>query len=384
MNIAVALSGGVDSAVAAALLQQQGHQVTGFFMKNWTDVAEAKYRKDECPWLVDYEDAQRVCAHLGIKCELVNLEREYRDHVFKYFLDEYKAGRTPNPDVLCNTEIKFKSFLKVAEERGFDKMATGHYARITDRNTDRNTDTADAMADFADVKYFLKKGVDSNKDQSYFIYHLTQRQLSKLLFPIGGYEKADVRKLAEQFNLPVAKKKDSQGLCFVGEIDFPTFLEQYIPHTPGPMITVEGEPMGAHKGLEYYTMGQRYGLEIGGSGPYYVVDKDITTNTLTICQGADHPSLLSDWFTIEDEFWVSGQRIDNEFSCSVKVRYRSPDVACTISGKKITLEQPERAVTPGQFAIFYDGDTVLGGGVIFNRERRFDNSFDTIIKSPHE
>lgn len=366
MNIAVALSGGVDSAVSAALLQQQGHQVTGFFMKNWTDVAEAKYRKDECPWLIDYEDAQRVCAHLGIECELVNLEREYRDHVFQYFLDEYKSGRTPNPDVLCNTEIKFKSFLKVAEERGFDKMATGHYARIKDRITD-NTDL---KTDFTDRQYYLKKGVDSNKDQSYFIYHLSQQQLSKLLFPIGGYQKVEVRKLAEQFNLPVAKKKDSQGLCFVGEIDFPTFLEQYIPHTPGPMVTVEGESMGTHKGLEYYTIGQRYGLEIGGSGPYYVVNKDITTNTLTICQGQDHPSLLSSWSTIEDEFWIAGSRPSEEFSCTVKVRYRSPDVACTISGNKITLVQPERAVTPGQFAVFYDNETVLGGAVISTRELR--------------
>lgn len=361
-RVAVAMSGGVDSAVAAALLQQQGYEVEGFFMKNWSDEAESAYRKThdgklpgraECPWIDDMEDVAKICEHLGIPWQSFNFEKEYRAKVFQYFLDEYTRGRTPNPDILCNTEIKFKSFLKRAIEMGFDKVATGHYARVREQ----------AGA------YLLERGVDMNKDQSYFIYHLDQTQLSKLFFPIGHLPKPEVRRLAEEFALPVATKKDSQGLCFIGEIDFPTFLEHYIPHTPGPMITVEGERMGQHKGLEYYTIGQRYGLEIGGTGPYFVVDKNLETNTLIICQGADHPSLLSRWFTVTDVHWVSGQRPAEQFDCSVKVRYRSPDIACTIEGNRITLHAPERAVTPGQFAVFYDGDRVLGGAVIEERER---------------
>lgn len=367
-RVAVAMSGGVDSAVAAALLQQQGYEVEGFFMKNWSDEAESAYRKThdgklpdrtQCPWIDDMEDVAKICEHLGIPWQSFNFEKEYRSKVFQYFLDEYTQGRTPNPDILCNTEIKFKSFLKRAIEMSFDKVATGHYAQVQ------------KQVQQADGPYQLLRGNDPNKDQSYFIYHLDQAQLSKLLFPIGHLPKPEVRKLAEQFNLPVATKKDSQGLCFIGEIDFPSFLEHYIPHTPGPMLTVEGETMGQHKGLEYYTIGQRYGLEIGGTGPYYVVDKNLHTNTLIICQGADHLSLLSNWFTISEEHWISGERPVEPIHCSVKVRYRSPDIVCTLEGDRVTLDIPERAVTPGQFAVFYNGDVVLGGAVIEQRETTF-------------
>lgn len=370
IRVAVAMSGGVDSAVAAALLQQQGYEVEGFFMKNWSDEAESAYRKThdgklpgrtECPWINDMEDVAKICEHLGIPWQSFNFEKEYRAKVFQYFLDEYTRGRTPNPDILCNTEIKFKSFLKRAIEMGFDKVTTGHYAQVQ-----QATENVEGIQ-----KFTLLRGNDPNKDQSYFIYHLDQAQLSKLLFPIGHLPKPEVRKLAEQFNLPVASKKDSQGLCFIGEIDFPSFLEHYIPHTPGPMVTVEGETMGQHKGLEYYTIGQRYGLEIGGTGPYFVVDKNLQTNTLIICQGADHSSLLSNWFTISDEHWISGKRPVEPIRCSVKVRYRSPDIECTVEGERVTLDIPERAVTPGQFAVFYQGENVLGGAVIEQRDTTF-------------
>ncbi len=356
------MSGGVDSAVSAAILKKQGHEVEGFFMKNWSDEAEAAYRKthdgklpgqSECPWIEDLQDVEKICAALDIPFQSFNFEKEYREKVFQYFLAEYQQGRTPNPDILCNTEIKFKSFLKRTMKMGFDKVATGHYSQVHEQS---------------DGRYTLERGADPNKDQSYFIYHLNQDQLSKSLFPIGHLQKPQVRELAEKFKLPVATKKDSQGLCFVGEIDFPTFLEHYIPHKPGPMITVEGENMGEHKGLEYYTMGQRYGLNIGGTGPYFVVDKRLEDNTLIICQGADHPSLLSKWFTIETSHWISGEQPAEKFECTVKVRYRSPDVPCTVEGDTVTLHNPERSVTPGQFAVFYDGDVILGGAIINSRE----------------
>lgn len=359
-RIAVAMSGGVDSAVAAALLQQQGYAVTGFYMKNWSDEADAQYRGkyDRCPWEDDVRDVSAVCEQLGIPFQTINFEKDYRAKVFEYFLAETKAGRTPNPDVLCNTQIKFLSFLDRALSLGFDKIATGHYARVAPLTTN----------------YQLLKGVDPNKDQSYFIYHLNQEQLSHVLFPIGHLLKSEVRALAEQFNLPVAKKADSQGLCFIGDIDFQSFVKQYIKAPPGPMILTDGTVMGEHKGLAYYTIGQRQGIEIGGTGPYYVVEKRLSDNTLIICRGSDHPSLLSSWCEFTDEHWVSGQRPVNTlaetFQCAVKVRYRSPDVACTVSGNRITFTEPARAVTPGQFVVFYQDDVVLGGGVITDRELR--------------
>jgi tRNA-specific 2-thiouridylase len=259
--------------------------------------------------------------------------------------------------VLCNTQIKFLSFLNRALDLGFEKIATGHYARVVPV-----VDVPHTAA-----QWQLLRGVDSNKDQSYFIYHLNQQQLARTLFPIGGLHKAEVRQLARDYKLPVAEKPDSQGLCFIGDIDFQSFVRQYIKSDPGPMVLVDGTPMGEHKGLAFYTIGQRQGLEIGGTGPYYVVEKRVTDNTLIICRGADHPSLLSSWCTFTDEHWVSGQRPAESFACSVKVRYRSPDVRCHVTGNRIEFTDPARAVTPGQFAILYAGDVVLGGGVIDTR-----------------
>ncbi len=343
-TVAIALSGGVDSAVAAALLQQQGYQVTGFYMKNWTDIGVANYRKkDTCPWLQDYEDAQAVAKHLDIPCEIVHFEKEYRERVLEYFLNEYQHNRTPNPDVMCNTEIKFKAFLEHVQNLGFDYMATGHYAQIQNNQ--------------------LLRGADSNKDQSYFIHHLTEQQLTKIVFPIGYLLKPQVRELAKRFNLPVADKPDSQGLCFIGDIDFSTFLRQQIKAKPGPICLTNGTVMGMHKGLAYYTIGQRSGIEIGGTGPYYVVDKRVADNTLVICRGKDDPSLYSQSFTIAQPHWIYGGNTPWHVR-TVKVRYRSPDVACRIEGNSVLLDQPERAITPGQFAVFYDGEVVLGGAVI--------------------
>jgi len=353
-TVAVAMSGGVDSAVAAAVLLQQGYQVKAFYMKNWSDEADALYRgqHQRCPWEDDVKDVAAICATLNIPFQSINFEKEYRAKVFKYFLDETKASRTPNPDVLCNTQIKFLSFLDKMIALGFDKIATGHYARVATVDVE----TSHGM--------FLLRGIDSSKDQSYFIYHLSQDQLSKILFPIGQLKKLEVRSKARALNLPVADKPDSQGLCFIGDIDFQSFVKQYVKAEPGPMVLTDGKSMGQHKGLAYYTIGQRYGLEIGGTGPYYVVDKRMDTNTLVICQGADHPSLLSGWCTFSDEHWISGQRSADTFQCSVKIRYRSPDIMCTVNGNRVDFSKPARAVTPGQFVVFYDGDVVLGGAVI--------------------
>lgn len=352
-RVAVAMSGGVDSAVSAALLLLQGYEVEAFYMKNWSDEADAQYRGkyDRCPWEDDVADVTAICQHLGIPFQTINFEKEYRAKVFQYFLDETNAGRTPNPDVLCNTQIKFLSFLDKMMELGFDYVATGHYARTDGKR--------------------LFKGVDPNKDQSYFIYHLNQEQLAKILFPIGDLQKAEVRKKAEEFKLPVAKKPDSQGLCFIGDIDFQTFVKQYVKARPGPMVLTDGTVMGEHKGLPYYTIGQRQGIEIGGTGPYFVVDKRLADNTLIICRGKDHPSLLSNWCTFSDEHWVSGSRPAETFHCSVKIRYRSPDIQCTVTGNRVEFAEPARAVTPGQFVVFYDGDVVLGGGVITARDLQY-------------
>ncbi|MBI2415074.1 MAG: tRNA 2-thiouridine(34) synthase MnmA [Candidatus Kerfeldbacteria bacterium] len=361
IQVAVALSGGVDSAVAAALLQQQGYAVTGFYMKNWSDEADAHYRGtvQPCPWQNDLADVAAICAQLGIDWQSINFEKDYRTKVFQYFLEEIQAGRTPNPDIMCNTQIKFLSFLDKMLNLGYDKIATGHYARIT---------TVPATAVATRHNLMLQRGRDSNKDQSYFIYHLNQAQLKHIIFPIGGMLKAQVRQLASNFHLPVANKPDSQGLCFIGDINFKAFVGQYLQAEPGPMQLVDGTIVGQHSGLPYYTIGQRHGIALGGTGPYYVVDKRINNNTLIIAPGSNNPALLSNWFTFSSGHWISGQRPADTFNCTVKIRYRSADINCTVRGERVELHQPARAVTPGQFAVFYDGAQVLGGGVIVDRE----------------
>lgn len=359
-TVAVAMSGGVDSAVSAALLLEQGYQVEAFYMKNWSDEADARYRGvyDRCPWENEIADVSAICECLGISFQSINFEKEYRAKVFDYFLAEMRAGRTPNPDVLCNTQIKFMTFLQCASALGFEKIATGHYAQVQSV-----TDPATARSSWQ-----LGKGADPNKDQSYFIYHLNQDQLAKILFPIGHLLKAEVRRLAQKYHLPVATKPDSQGLCFIGDIDFRSFIKQYITADPGPMLLSDGTPLGQHQGLPYYTIGQRQGIGIGGSGPYYVVEKRVQDNTLIIARGVDHPSLFSTWCRFSAAHWVSGQRPADIFHCSVKIRYRSPDIPCTVQGDRIIFADPARAVTPGQYVVFYDNAIVLGGGVISERQ----------------
>lgn len=347
-RVIVGMSGGVDSSVAALMLKQKGYEVIGVFMKNWTHEQETS----ACPWEEEYADMRRVCEQLDIPYYTFNFEQEYRERVFSYFLKEYSVGRTPNPDVMCNTEIKFRVFLERAQELKADFIATGHYARM--RKTGNTI--------------HLLKGKDENKDQTYFIHHLTQTQLKRILFPIGHLPKFKVRQLAEQAGLAVAKKPDSQGICFIGKIDFREFLAQYIQKKPGNIQTVEGKVLGQHVGLPFYTIGQREGLRIGGTGPYFVVKKDIKTNTLVVAQGENHPALFAPALLAKEVHWISGTA-PKKLSLQAKIRYRAPDQACTLipQGKnsfEVHFKQPQRAVTPGQFVVFYSGQECLGGGVI--------------------
>ncbi|VAW85773.1 tRNA-specific 2-thiouridylase MnmA [hydrothermal vent metagenome] len=354
-QIIVGMSGGVDSSVTALLLQQQGLSVSGIFMKNWED----KDPDGTCPATIDANDAMRVCDKIGIPMDAVNFASEYWDHVFQYFLDEYKSGRTPNPDILCNKEIKFKAFLDYAIQQGADKIATGHYARITEE----------------DSQFKLLKGKDNNKDQSYFLYTLGQAQLSKALFPLGELSKSEVRKIAAEAGFENHAKKDSTGICFIGEREFKTFLNTYLPAQPGEIQTLDGKTIGKHDGLMFHTIGQRKGLKIGGlkedsSGePWYVVDKDLEHNVLLVAQGTNHPALFKQALNAIDLHWVSGQSPTPPYRCSAKVRYRQQDQPCTITSiedgiASIQFEQPQRAVTPGQSIVFYNQDECLGGGII--------------------
>jgi tRNA-specific 2-thiouridylase len=351
-RIVVGMSGGVDSSVAALLLKQQGYDVIGVFMKNWDDTDDSGF----CSATEDYEDVRRVCGQIGIPHYSVNFEKEYYDKVFAYFLDEYKKGRTPNPDVMCNKEIKFKEFLERAFDLGADYLATGHYARI----------------DVADGEYRLLRGVDSNKDQTYFLNTLGQFQLSKAMFPIGHLPKAKVREIALEHGLATAKKKDSTGICFIGERDFKQFLSNYLPAQPGEMRTLAGEVKGKHDGLMYYTLGQRHGLGIGGSGsgePWFVVGKDLENNVLLVEQGSDHPSLYSEGLTATDLDWVSDRERKTTFTCTAKFRYRQPDQGVTVHLEpdnrcKVVFDQPQKAITPGQAVVFYKDEACLGGGII--------------------
>lgn len=356
-KIVVGLSGGVDSAVSALLLKQQGFDVVGLFMKNWEDDDDDQY----CSTRQDFIDAAAAADAIGIDFEAVNFAAEYKDRVFAEFLREYAAGRTPNPDVLCNAEIKFKAFLDHALELGAARIATGHYARVRE----------------VAGRFELLKGMDPSKDQSYFLHRLNQHQLSKSVFPIGHLHKTELRKLALAAGLPNHAKKDSTGICFIGERPFREFLQRYLPREPGEMVTPEGQSMGRHEGLMYYTIGQRQGLGIGGtingSGyPWFVADKRIERNELVVVQGHDHPALLKHALFAQDAVWVGGTK-PTQKSFGAKTRYRQADSICTVDGDagasndstfSLRFEEAQWAVTPGQSAVLYDGEICLGGGVI--------------------
>ena len=349
------MSGGVDSSVSAFILQQQGYQVEGLFMKNWEEDDDTDY----CTAAADLADAQAVCDKLGIKLHKINFAAEYWDNVFEHFLNEYKAGRTPNPDILCNKEIKFKAFLEyAAEDLGANYIATGHYVRR--RGADDNAQ--------------LLRGLDANKDQSYFLYTLSSKQVGQSLFPVGDIEKPIVRAIAEDLGLITAKKKDSTGICFIGERKFKDFLARYLPAQPGNIRTVEGDVIGRHDGLMYHTLGQRKGLGIGGvkgagEEAWYVVEKDLVNNELIVAQGHDHSALLSTGLIAQQLHWVDRQPIREPLRCTVKTRYRQTDVPCTIEpiddeSIKVIFDEPQIAVTPGQSAVFYLDEVCLGGGII--------------------
>ncbi len=350
----VGLSGGVDSAVTAWLLKQQGFDVVGIFMKNWEDDDDSEY----CSSNVDFVDAAAVADVLGIEIEHVNFAAEYKDRVFTAFLREYEAGRTPNPDVLCNAEIKFKAFLDHALRLGAEHIATGHYARVRERGG----------------RFELLKGLDPAKDQSYFLHRLNQAQLGRTLFPVGELKKTEVRRIAAEIGLPNAKKKDSTGICFIGERPFREFLARYLKSEPGPMLDERGREVGRHVGLSFYTLGQRQGLGIGGvkagggeHAPWYVARKDMARNTLRVVQGHAHPWLLSQALTAGDCSWVAGAP-PAPGRLAAKTRYRQADAACTLRlegpGLQLDFDAAQWAVTPGQSAVLYDGEVCLGGGVI--------------------
>ncbi len=349
-RVVVGMSGGVDSSVTALLLKEQGFDVVGIFMKNWDDTDENGF----CTATEDFNDVVAVAEQIGIPYYSVNFEKEYWDKVFTYFLEEYKAGRTPNPDVVCNKEIKFKAFLDHALTLGADFIATGHYA----------------LVDLRDGVHRLLRGSDANKDQSYFLHQLNQEQLSKVIFPVGHLTKKDLRRMALDAGLATAKKKDSTGICFIGERDFKQFLRQYLPAQPGVMQTKSGEVKGKHEGLMYYTLGQRHGLGIGGAGePWFVVDKDVHNNILYVEQGYENPYLYADALHASNLNWISGRAPGATFRCTAKFRYRQPDQPVTVhlTGTdecEVVFDEPQRAVTPGQAVVFYDGVECLGGGTI--------------------
>ncbi len=352
-RVVVGMSGGVDSSVAALLLKEQGYDVVGVFMKNWEEQDE----EGVCTAAGDYDDVRRVCDRIGIPYYSVNFAKEYWDRVFSVFLGEYEAGRTPNPDVLCNSEIKFKAFLDFAFKAGADYLATGHYARVQ-----KNGGTAR-----------LLRAADQNKDQTYFLAGLSQSQISRAMFPIGGMNKQELRQIAKEAGLSTAQKKDSTGICFIGERKFKQFLMQYLPARPGDMVTPQGKVVGRHDGLMFYTLGQRRGLGIGGApegGRWFVADKDLENNRLVVTHG-ETGLLYSKALETGALNWIGGAPPAASFDCAVKHRYRQPDqrahVELSKDGALITFSSRQRAVTPGQWAVLYDGDCCLGGGIIETR-----------------
>ena len=372
MKVLIGLSGGVDSAVAAYLLQQQGYEVTACFMRNWDALANndqlgnPTINDSQCPQEKDFDDAVKVANKLGIKLLRIDFVKQYWDDVFSYLLKEYRAGRTPNPDIFCNKEVKFKAFLDYALTLGADYIATGHYAR----------------RGFVDVngKAPLLRGLDGNKDQSYFLHAVSGYKIAKTLFPVGELEKPEVRRIAEEYDLATAKKKDSTGICFIGERRFKDFLQQYLPAKQGDIVTDDGYTIGKHDGLMYYTLGQRGGIGIGGvknrpEEPWFVLYKDLTTNQLIVGQGHEHPMLQSTELTAYKLDWVvdAPAEIFSEqgFRCTAKTRYRQPDQSCTVfaldeAGEqvRVVFDEPQRAVTGGQSCVFYVDEVCLGGGVI--------------------
>lgn len=348
LKVYVGMSGGVDSSVTAALLQQQGYDVTGVYMKNWTqDLPGMK-----CPWADDLADAKRVAVQLGIPFKVFDFQKEYKQKVVDYMIDEYKAGRTPNPDIMCNQEVKFKVFLEAALEDGADMIATGHYARVQH----------DGQATMLTAK-------DTAKDQTYFLYRVTDKALSKTFFPLGDLTKPEVRALAQKFGLATAAKKDSQGICFVGKVGIKDFLMQYVTAEPGDIIDKKtGKVIGQHEGAIFYTFGQRHGLGVGGGLPYYVVGKDMTKNVVFVTTDLNDDSLWRHKLRVNQLHWINAAPQPGH-TYQVRTRYRAPLVECTVSHIKnsettITLADPERAITPGQSAVLYDGDRVVGGGIV--------------------
>ncbi len=357
-KVIVGMSGGVDSSVAAHLLLEQGYQVAGLFMKNWEEDDGTEY----CTARQDLADAQAVADRLGIRLHSANFAAEYWDNVFEHFLEEYRAGRTPNPDILCNREIKFKAFLEYALMLGADMIATGHYVRRGEENG----------------KATLLKGLDGNKDQSYFLHAVGHEELQRSLFPVGELTKSTVRDIAQSQGFVTAKKKDSTGICFIGERRFRDFLQEYLPAQPGDIVSLDGETLGRHQGLMYHTIGQRQGLGIGGlaghaEAPWYVVDKQLQDNVLVVAQGNDHPALLKRSLSTGELYWVAGEPPALPLHCNAKVRYRQADQACVLQpcddgGYTARFSSPQRAVTPGQSVGFYRDNLCLGGGIIEQAE----------------
>ena len=369
-RIVVGMSGGVDSSVAALLLRDAGHEVTGLFMDNWADDGSGHCRADE-----DRRDAVAVCGRLGIPIHFRDFSREYWAGVFEHFLAEYAAGRTPNPDVLCNREIKFKHFLDAARELGAEAIATGHYARV----------------EHVDGTYRLLRARDRGKDQSYFLHQLGQEQLAATRFPLGELHKDEVRRIAAEHGLQTAAKKDSTGICFIGERDFREFLGQYLPARDGEMRTPDGTRIGTHPGVFYYTLGQREGLQIGGvrgrpQAPWFVVAKDVGRNILYVDQGHDSPWLLSTQLRSEAAHWISGAPPARRFRCTAQTRYRQPDQACEVTVMDdgtldVRFDRPQRAVTPGQSLVLYDGDACLGGAVILSTDAPIPGAGSTVMSN---
>jgi tRNA-uridine 2-sulfurtransferase len=363
-KVVVGMSGGVDSSVAAYLLKQQGYDVIGVFMKNWEEDDTEEY----CAAAEDMSDAKSIADNLEIPFKTINFAAEYWDRVFEYFLQEYKAGRTPNPDIMCNKEIKFKAFLDYAKVLGAEFIATGHYARVS-RETNQN----------GNIQSSMLRGVDGNKDQTYFLYTLQQDQLNKTLFPVGELEKSEVRKIAEEQGFITANKKDSTGICFIGERKFKDFLQQYLPAQPGNIEDDTGKVIGKHSGLMFHTLGQRKGIGIGGMNttsdePWYAVEKDMQRNVLIVGQGHEHPALQSMGLIASQLHWVKPELLQKSFRCTAKSRYRQQDFSCLVeqidtNNWQVSFDEKQRAITPGQSVVFYQDEDCLGGGII-----------DTILK----